>query len=108
MFRKSFVLSCILFGISQFSFANITPETSMTIREEITKSLQNFDFRSIDDQAKLVIKFIISDDGKLFILGSSNKQLQGRIENHLNFMKFKADDVVRNQIYTLPITLKKV
>ena len=106
MLAKSFVFSMIMICLSQFAVASNNPSNS-TLREEIAANLQDMSMQNLGDISEVTIKFIINDEKQLIVLGSNNKDLQRKIEYRLNFKTIKADDVKINQVYTIPIKIKK-
>lgn len=106
---KSFVLLAAFIVSANFTFANnINNNETSSLRVEITDLLDGLTLTDLaEDITKLNMKFIVNDDNEIIVLSTSNQEVDVRIKSRLNYQKVATNNVQKNLIYSLPVTLVK-
>ncbi len=102
-----FTLMFALFG-TVASFAN-TPESNPSeVRQEIAKLVSTIDVSDMEtDMERVNLQFMVNSKNEIIVLNVSETSFDSTIKSKLNYRKIKSDDVIKNQIYTVPVVFQK-
>lgn len=106
---KSLISAFAFILIASSTFANdINTSTLDDLRTEIAKHLSNVDLEKLDgDSATMKIKFLVNDKNEVIVLSVDNDSFDETIKSRLNYQVLDTDDVVKNTVISVPVTLKK-
>lgn len=106
---KSLISAFAFILIASSTFANdISTSTLDDLRTEIAKHLSNVDLEKLDgDSATMKIKFLVNDKNEVIVLSVDNDSFDETIKSRLNYQVLDTDDVVKNTVISVPVTLKK-
>ncbi len=102
--KKSFFAALFLISLtaSATDFKTIQSET-----KQIQNILQRTDFTDIITNTTTVkVNFIVNSHDEIIIVSTDNESLDQIIKDVLNYKKLDITVLKRNEIYTLPITIK--
>ena len=106
---KVFVLTLMFafFG-TLTTFANNPISNPNDVRAEIMELVSLIDLSDLKtDSEKVRLQFIVNDKNEVIVLNISESELESTIKNKLNYKTIKTEGVVKNQIYTVPLTFNK-
>ncbi len=107
---RVFVLTLMfaLFG-TLTTFANNNPTNNTgELRSEIMKMVSTIDLSDLSSDTEQVrLQFIVNNKNEVIVLNVSESELEGSIKSKLNYKTVMADNVLKNTIYTVPVTFKR-
>lgn len=106
---KSLITAFAFILIASSTFANdFNTSTLDDLRSEIAKHLQTMDLKNLsDDSATMKVKFVVNDQNEMIVLSVDNESFDDTIKARLNYKKLDTDNIVKNTVISVPITLKK-
>ena len=98
---------CALFT-SVSSYANTPDANPDEIRKEIVDLVKNIDISDMENQyERTYVQFIVNSKNEIVVVNVSKKEFANQIKNKLNYKKLKTEEVMQNEIYTVPLVFKK-
>ncbi len=105
---KSLLLSALFTLVLGTVSANTNPENN-SAREEIKQLITKSHLVSnIQAETTVNITFIVNEENELIVMSTDDVEVDRAIKSVLNYKKLKSSDMMVNNTYTLPITLKRL
>lgn len=99
------VLSLLLIlGTSNGLMAGDNPTSWKT---QMMDYLSNIDVRADEVPDKIIVDFMITENGEIIVLSTSDESLDALIKGKLNYKKLQTKDLKIGKKYSLPIIFKK-
>ncbi|MBK8700785.1 MAG: hypothetical protein IPN29_15080 [Saprospiraceae bacterium] len=105
--KVSKFLIAALFTVSGYmaQAKDIDPNLTEKVRNEVAKHILKADWQNVGTKSFLVT-FLINSNNEVIVSSTSDKALDEKIKNVLNYQKLNVDGVKPFELYTLPVTIK--
>ena len=102
---KFLVAGLLTFSAFVMNAKDIDPSLTERVRNEVTKHLMKADWQSTTKKTFL-ITFVVNSSGELLVSSTSDKELDGKVKDILNYKKISTDGLKPFEVYTLPVTVQ--
>lgn len=106
---KSLILVFVVLFTGFQSYAHTSESINPNgIHEQLAKMIRSSKtLKSIDQDTKVMVKFMVTRDHEIVVLSTDNQALDQTFKSILNYKKLNVSSEMNNQVFTLPVLLKK-
>ena len=102
---KFLVAGLLTFSALVMNAKDIDPSLTERVRNDVAKHLMKADWQSTTKKTFL-ITFVVNSNGELLVSSTSDKELDGKVKDILNYKKISTDGLKPFEVYTLPVTVQ--
>ena len=102
---KFLVAGLLTFSALVMNAKDIDPTLTERVRNEVAKHLMKADWQA-DGQKTFLITFVVNSSGEVLVSSTSDKELDGKNKDLLNYKKVSVEGLKPFEVYTLPVTLQ--
>jgi phosphoribosylaminoimidazole carboxylase (NCAIR synthetase) len=101
---KLLFAAAFLFTLSFAKANTIDPTSTDLMRKEISKIISKADW---SESKTFYINFIITSQNEVLVTSTSDQSIDSQVKSLLNYKKLDVVGVTTNEMFTLPVTIKK-
>ncbi|MBP9193134.1 MAG: hypothetical protein KBF57_00520 [Saprospiraceae bacterium] len=102
---KFLVAGLLTFSAFITNAKDIDPNLTERVRNEVAKHLLKAEWQNTEKKSFL-ITFVVNSNGEVLVSSTSDRELDGKIKDLLNYKKISTDGLKPFEVYTLPVTLQ--